>query len=60
MNCCRKISPTLIASYVNTLYACLVQCATSVPNSYQTFGLTTFKSYQTEPNVIGPNKKNEF
>ena len=36
------------------------QCATFVENSYQTFGLATSESYQTEPNLTGPNKRNDF
>ena len=32
------------------------QCATFVGNSYQTFGLATVKTYQTELNLTGPNK----
>ena len=33
-----------------------LQCATFVGNSYQTFGLATVKTYQTESNLTGPNK----
>ena len=36
------------------------QCATFVGNSYQTFGLATDKTYQTELNLTGPNKNNDF
>ena len=36
--------------------ATVCQCATFVGNSYQTFGLATVKTYQTELNLIGPNK----
>ena len=36
------------------------QCATFVGNSYQTFGLATDKTYQTELNLAGPNKNNDF
>ena len=32
------------------------QCVTFVGNSYQTFGLATVKTYQTESNLTGPNK----
>ena len=35
------------------------QCATFL-NSYQTFGLATDKTYQTELNLTGPNKNNDF
>ena len=37
-----------------------IQCATFVGNSYQTFGLATDKTYQTELNLTGPNKNNDF
>ena len=40
------------------MYTC--QCATFVGNSYQTFGLATDKTYQTELNLTGPNKNNDF
>ena len=35
----------------------LIDSATFVGNSYQTFGLATDKTYQTELNLTGPNKK---
>ena len=38
----------------------LSQCATFIGNSYQTFGLATDKTYQTELNLTGPNKNNDF
>ena len=34
----------------------IAQCATFVGNSYQTFGLATVKTYQTESNLTGLNK----